>query len=262
MRLVQYYFGTKGELMLATQRRVAERSVERLRSHVQAVAERTPRAELRAVLGSFIPVDDESREHMLVFIALARGGARRPVARPGGDAPRCRTAWPRGAADARAGPAAGRRRRRRLEATLLVAAVPSLAQGVLDGSFSAGAGVRRPRLRPRPDVQGVTSGRAIWNTLPCGSCDHRPAVAVGLVGRLLDRRRHRRRPPGRRSARRRRRTRRASPGTGSRPSETITSESPMTTSAGRPGTTSPVAPNTSRRKRDGRPRRRPRSSAA
>lgn len=136
VRLVQYYFGAKGDLMLATQRRVAERSVERLRSHVQAVPDRTPRNELRALLGSFIPVDDESREHMLVFIALGAAALVDPsLARPETSevpnslAVAVRQMLERGRL--RVGIVAAD------QATLLVAAVPSLAQGVLDGSFSA-----------------------------------------------------------------------------------------------------------------------------
>jgi TetR/AcrR family transcriptional regulator, transcriptional repressor of bet genes len=135
VRLVQYYFGTKGDLMLATQRRVAERSAERLRAHVQA-SDGTPRGRLRALLHSFIPTDEESREHMLVFIALAAAALVDPVlARP-------ETAdVPAGMATAirdlleQARPRAGVQTRH--EAMLLLSAVPGLAQGVLDGSLTA-----------------------------------------------------------------------------------------------------------------------------
>src|SRR5437763_6511283 len=57
VRLVQYYFGTKDELMLVTQRHVAERSIQRLRKWV-AETDGSPRAWLRAFMGSFIPTDD------------------------------------------------------------------------------------------------------------------------------------------------------------------------------------------------------------
>jgi AcrR family transcriptional regulator len=134
VRLVQYYFGTKGDLMLATQRRVAERSVVRIRTHVQA-SDGTPRGRPRALLASFIPTDEESREHMLVFIELAAAALVDPVlARPeAADVPVGMVASVRDlllACKLRAGvdPA--------LEASLLVAAVPSLAQGVLDGSVT------------------------------------------------------------------------------------------------------------------------------
>src|SRR4051812_44469854 len=68
VRLIQYYFGSKDELLLATQRDVAARASERLTTAAAAVD--TPRAKLRAILRSFIPVDDASREHMLMFVAL------------------------------------------------------------------------------------------------------------------------------------------------------------------------------------------------
>lgn len=69
VRLVQYYFGTKDQLLLATQRRVAERSVARIR-RLQADADATPRDHIRTIMRSFVPVDEESRDAMLVYIAL------------------------------------------------------------------------------------------------------------------------------------------------------------------------------------------------
>src|SRR4051812_1901466 len=47
VRLVQYYFGSKDELLLATQRHVAERSIERLRAWV-IESDGSPRGWLRA----------------------------------------------------------------------------------------------------------------------------------------------------------------------------------------------------------------------
>ncbi len=49
VRLVQYYFGSKDELLLATQRHVAERSIERLRTWV-AATDGSPRAWLGAFM--------------------------------------------------------------------------------------------------------------------------------------------------------------------------------------------------------------------
>src|SRR3954447_24188469 len=69
VRLVQYYFGSKDELLLATQRHVAERSVERLNACV-AATDGSPKAWLRAFMGSFIPTDDDSRVAMLMYVAL------------------------------------------------------------------------------------------------------------------------------------------------------------------------------------------------
>jgi AcrR family transcriptional regulator len=134
VRLVQYYFGTKSELMLATQRHVAKRSTARINAAVEA-CDGSPRAVLRAVLSSFIPVDDESRENMLVFVALHTAGLVEPtLARPEArDVPdslhkTVKKQLTRGRL--RRGVDAAR------EASVLTAMVPSLAQAVLDGSQS------------------------------------------------------------------------------------------------------------------------------
>lgn len=137
VRLVQYYFGTKDELLLATQRHVAERSVERLREWV-AATDGSPHAWLRAFMGSFIPIDDDSRVAMLMYVALHTESLVQPaLARDEAHAvPRLmhetiqqhlhRGQLVKGADPSR-------------EASLLTALVPSLAQTVLDGSLSADA---------------------------------------------------------------------------------------------------------------------------
>lgn len=135
VRLVQYYFGTKAELMLSTQRHVAERATARA-LRLLAEAEDTPRDGLRAILGSFIPTDDGSRENMLVFVALhtaslvdpslAREETREvPDALRAGVERRLRDAGLRDGVDAT------------LEAAILVGITPTLAQGVLDGTRTA-----------------------------------------------------------------------------------------------------------------------------
>lgn len=69
VRLVQYYFGTREQLLLAMQDHVAKRSTERLiRWAVET--DGSPEASLRAILTSFIPTDDESRVAMLTFSSL------------------------------------------------------------------------------------------------------------------------------------------------------------------------------------------------
>src|SRR4051794_24296810 len=69
VRLVQYYFGTKDQLLLATQQHVAARATKRLVARVERTGD-SPREILHAVLTSFIPDDEESRENMLMFVAL------------------------------------------------------------------------------------------------------------------------------------------------------------------------------------------------
>src|SRR5438270_2692637 len=69
VRLIQYYFGTKDELLLSTQRHVAERATARIVSRMEAAGD-APRDVVLSVLTSFIPTDEESREAMLMFVAL------------------------------------------------------------------------------------------------------------------------------------------------------------------------------------------------
>src|SRR3954465_5001790 len=66
VRLVQYYFGTKDQLLLDTQRHVAERSVARIR-RLRGGGRDDPQEIVRTIMRSFIPVDDESRDAMLMF---------------------------------------------------------------------------------------------------------------------------------------------------------------------------------------------------
>src|SRR5438105_12371927 len=69
VRLVQYYFGTKDQLLLTALRHVAERTAARISTNV-AAAGGDPKASVRAILASFIPTDRQSREAMLLFIAF------------------------------------------------------------------------------------------------------------------------------------------------------------------------------------------------
>ena len=129
VRLVQYYFGSKDELMLATQRRVSERAVARIQARPAAAD--TPREVLLAVLGSFIPTDEESREIMLLFVALHTATLVDPtLSRPEAQA------IPRSLHDTIAAQLARADlggRPAEAEAAILAGLVPSLAQSVLDG---------------------------------------------------------------------------------------------------------------------------------
>jgi AcrR family transcriptional regulator len=135
VRLVQYYFGTKDELMLSTQRHVARRASARISERVQNAGS-SPREVLRAVLTSFIPTDDESRENMLVFVALHTATLVDPT---------LLRAEARDVPDALHTTIAKQLRRGRLrrgvdpgmEARVLAGLVPSLAQAVLDGTYRA-----------------------------------------------------------------------------------------------------------------------------
>jgi TetR/AcrR family transcriptional repressor of bet genes len=134
VRLVQYYFGTKDQLLLETQRHVAERSVARIR-RLRADAVDTPRDIVRTIMRSFIPVDGESRDAMLMYVALFTASLLDPVLKR---------------KEAAGVPASMRRvfteqlRRARLragvdprrEALVLLVVVTGLSQGVLDGQIT------------------------------------------------------------------------------------------------------------------------------
>lgn len=135
VRLVQYYFGTKDQLLLSTHQHVAERATKRIVERVAAAGD-TPRDALRALLGSFIPTDDASREAMLLFTALHTVALVDPaLARDEAHA------VPRSLHAAIAGHLRRGKRRRGvdldMEAAILAGLVPSLAQAVLDGMQTA-----------------------------------------------------------------------------------------------------------------------------
>jgi len=135
VRLVQYYFGTKDQLLLETQRHVAERSIARIR-RLQAHAKDTPRDILRTIMRSFVPADDESRDAMLMYIALFTASLLDPMLKrkEAGEVPasmRRVFAQQLQRANLRAGVDAEQ------EALILVVIVTGLSQGVLDGQITA-----------------------------------------------------------------------------------------------------------------------------
>jgi TetR/AcrR family transcriptional regulator, transcriptional repressor of bet genes len=159
VRLVQYYFGTKDELLLATQRHVAHRSIERLRSWV-AETDGSPRAWLCAFMGSFVPIDDETRVAMLMYVALHTESLVHPeLARTEAfEVPR--TMHRTIAEQLRRGQPADDVDIDH-EATVLTALVPSVGQSVLDGSMSPDEAFQlidyalRRALPPRPSSKAV-----------------------------------------------------------------------------------------------------------
>ena len=135
VRLVQYYFGTKDQLLLETQRRLAERSVARIR-RLREKASDSPRDILRTIMRSFVPVDDESRDAMLMYIALFTASLLDPALKrkEAGEVPtsmrrvfaqQLRRAKLRAHVDANQ------------EALILLVIVTGLSQGVLDGQITS-----------------------------------------------------------------------------------------------------------------------------
>jgi TetR/AcrR family transcriptional regulator, transcriptional repressor of bet genes len=136
VRLVQYYFGTKDQLLLETQRHVAERSVARIRRLREGGSDE-PRDVLRTIMRSFVPVDDESRDAMLMFVALFTASLLDPVLKRR-EAQEVPTSMRRVFTDQlrraklRAGVDPDR------EALVLLVMTTGLSQGVLDGQVTAG----------------------------------------------------------------------------------------------------------------------------
>jgi AcrR family transcriptional regulator len=140
VRLVQYYFGTKDQLLLATQRHVAERSVARIR-RLLAETNDGPRHVLRTIMRSFVPVDDESRDAMLMYIALFTASLLDPVLKrkEAHNVPasmRHVFAQQLQRAELRPGVEPDQ------EALILLTVVTGLSQGVLDGQITTTEGFR------------------------------------------------------------------------------------------------------------------------
>ncbi|MBF6257219.1 TetR family transcriptional regulator [Nocardia farcinica] len=72
IRLVQYYFGTKNEFLLATHRSVMQDAGARFHQRWTALGpEATPRAAIHAVLTELLPLDEQRREEVIVLNVFA-----------------------------------------------------------------------------------------------------------------------------------------------------------------------------------------------
>ncbi|WP_280400181.1 TetR/AcrR family transcriptional regulator [Nocardia carnea] len=72
VRLVQYYFGTKQEFLLATHRSVMDDAGTRFAARWSELGEQAePRAAVKAVLTELLPLDDRRREEAIVLGAFA-----------------------------------------------------------------------------------------------------------------------------------------------------------------------------------------------
>ena len=73
LRLVQYYFGTKEELLLAAMQQLAaqfsDRAMARIRQSRQGDGPASPRNVIAAILTEALPADDERRTFTLVYTA-------------------------------------------------------------------------------------------------------------------------------------------------------------------------------------------------
>ncbi|WP_328458828.1 TetR/AcrR family transcriptional regulator [Amycolatopsis sp. NBC_00438] len=69
LRLVQYYFGTRDDLLLGALEILNKDAEERTRAEVGPAADATPRQVLRTMLVRMLPLDDERRTRYLVYLA-------------------------------------------------------------------------------------------------------------------------------------------------------------------------------------------------
>jgi AcrR family transcriptional regulator len=74
LRLVQYYFGTKEELLLAAMQQLAAQFSDRVLARIQRMKEKTespasPRDVIAAILAEALPADEERRTFTLVYTA-------------------------------------------------------------------------------------------------------------------------------------------------------------------------------------------------
>ena len=70
VRLVQYYFGDKDGLLAETLSHVGRSAVDRIARALDAADRDSPRDVLTTICEQFLPLDEERRRTMLVFIAL------------------------------------------------------------------------------------------------------------------------------------------------------------------------------------------------
>jgi AcrR family transcriptional regulator len=69
MRLVQYYFGDRHQLLIGALRMLGEQGAATATERLTGAEDQSPRAVLRGVLAELLPLDDERRTRHLVHIA-------------------------------------------------------------------------------------------------------------------------------------------------------------------------------------------------
>jgi AcrR family transcriptional regulator len=135
VRLVQYYFGTKAELLHAANAYVGQRSAARLTRRVKRLGpDAEPHEIVRTAVRSFLLTDAEARENMVLFFAFYTAQMTEPAL-----ARRIASDVPRGLARLIANQVRRAQDRGEVsrdvdaahEASILTAAIPSLVSGVL-----------------------------------------------------------------------------------------------------------------------------------
>lgn len=156
VRLVQYYFDTKEQLLLAALNRLTARMGERVRDRVRTVSSSpTPREIVEAVLFEAVPTDEESRAFHLVHTEYAVLSVTDPAL---GGQP--------------------------------FLAAPNEMEGFLVSQLTAAqqAGAADPRMDPRQEavvLLSVSAGLGLSVLLGQRTADDATAVLHGYLGRLF-----------------------------------------------------------------------------
>jgi TetR/AcrR family transcriptional repressor of bet genes len=169
VRLVQYYFGSKAELLAEANRRALDLMAGRILGRFASFGDSAlPRDVVAGVLREFLPTDEQSRRAMVLYYAFYTAQMTDPAVRGVGGVPRrlvtliaaqIRRAQADGAAHADLDP--------ELEGTLLTAVVAALASGVLAGySTLAESSAALDYAIDRMFRPGPASGRG---TMPGGA---------------------------------------------------------------------------------------------
>jgi len=144
VNLIQHYFGTKDQLLVAALEHLGQRAVERIQARTAALGDSpSERERLDAIFAEFFPDDEVSRTTMLLFIvfeaaALSHTGLARAEARQMTAGliwtitDLLRSAQAGGRADAAIDP--------NREAVVLASTLTSVSQGVVGGHLPAGDG--------------------------------------------------------------------------------------------------------------------------
>jgi AcrR family transcriptional regulator len=141
VRLVQYYFGTKAELLHAANTRVAERAGARIVKAVRRIgADAAPDRIVRAVIREFLPLDEERREITILFNAFYTAQLTDPslARREGADIPGgMAELFARQIGRAQDDGTASRDLDADFEGLLLTLTLPNVASGVIVGYLTA-----------------------------------------------------------------------------------------------------------------------------
>ncbi|WP_280435055.1 TetR/AcrR family transcriptional regulator [Nocardia carnea] len=143
VRLVQYYFGTKREFLLATHRSVMDDAGARFAQRWSELGEQAnPREAVRAVLTELLPLDDQRREEAIVLGAFA-AAATTGQGITGEEtlaAPRALVTLITQQLD-RTGPAPSGPNTHELDAELILVAAGGITQGMIQGHYTADSAV-------------------------------------------------------------------------------------------------------------------------